>query len=799
MERPSVYSAFVELVLLFLAVVFTVVEKMIIPLGFMAVVIIGRYYAEVIDFVGNTVAMALDIAEVVIAPFSTEGTHSSSSSLTTTWSIIQLLLLVCLVVFLAILSARHTPQPTRQSLQDLLDETSRKFRVTEGTLRDWQSYGENQLRSNKELREQIKRLEAEKAQVIAEKVSKDKEIAESAEKIEHLTIDLDEAKSINRRLDNSRYIARHSLQVATARADRCEQAWKAAEDQISMLMARLDKPKKQDGSDNRVRQQATEIRALREDLAEKEKSHQARDQEIESMRTKFENSQARNRKQLDELKSFGSSLGQAQAAVEALEISMATQKAAAQLAAKDLDGARARILELERSLDTTKESLRQTRAESQESKDSLAEKDSSLQDAQATIMDLNDQVAELRLANQHQDLVQRIQLQTRQLSDSQAKGQRDEQALADKDASLRDSQEEVMNLKEQVEDLTAAKSQAANRAKVTKENHRREIEILSREIFTLTAGRNAQQAEQTDASANAMAVDDPVVEHLKTEVADHQERIKQLQTALDGAQTELRAAKANAGAMEAVDHRCDHTGCQQKESLQAAKFGKVHGDWMARGLRVATLEQQVQEQGLQIQNLRASTTTSPPVSNTASPDTLTPASRSEMSMQIAKLRTDSADHLVRARRELRKAIELEGKLREKSLECKELAAQLAREKVAASTRIEGAIREKIVGAKRALEEMKVERDRSRATNSTLLTRAEKAEKALAECQMQREHPGEEAEKLVGEATAVQADASAANPRKRGMDSEEGEEEWGASRAAKVSKPNPSESAEPAEG
>lgn len=827
MERPSLYSALVELVLLFLAVVFTIIEKMMIPVGVIAVATIGRYHSEVIDFVGDTVDMALDIAKAMLASFSTVDAHSSSSSLTTPSSIIQLLLLLCLVLVLAMLSARNKPLPTRQSLQDLLDETSRKFRETEGTLRDWQSYGENQLRLNKELQKQNERLQSEKEQIIAEKVSKDKEIADSAEKIEHLTIDLDQARMSIHNLEKSRFTARFSLKVATEKAERWEQACGVAEDKLSKLKQRINKSKSQRAADHvdtlpkalepvqndpddRFRQQSTQICALQ----------QALDQQAASFKIELDNRQAKLDQLGKRLTDFGSELGEVEASVETLEKSKATENTPAQqgpdtlaseklLADKDADlqAARAKIVELETlqattnnslgqtearahsletSLDTTNTSLQQTRAELQSSKESLAQKDSSLQDTQAEIMELKDQAEELRKQGTHHDLHQQIALLTRHVNDRQAKIQQAEQAVADKDTALRDSQEEVMNLKDQVEDLTAAHRQVRDRAdkaaaKVQSQHH--EILSLNQQLSDLAA-RHARQAAQMHASDNAMALDHPVVERLTKEIANHQEQIQRLQTALDGARTELSAAKSDADGMDVEDHHCDHSHCRRRELQQDSDLAKVQGDWMARGKKIAVLEKQARELNFQMQNLRASPTKSPQVSDTANPDTLATASRSEMNMQIAKLRTINADNLARADREVKKAKGLVEKLRVKDLECKELTEQLQREKVAASTRIEDAIRERIGGAKKAFEEMKMERDRCRANNSTLLTRAEKAEKALAECQMQREHPEEENEKLAEEAPAVQADESAANPRKRGRETEEGEES-GASRPAKI--------------
>lgn len=645
MEGPSLYCLLAELLLLCLEFVFSVAERVLIPVLFFVVAVTWRYSSEVVGFVSDAVAIALDIADIVASLFQNGDTHSPWSSFTTTGTIIQVLSLVCFMAFLGVLSACRSPQPTRQSLEDLLDETVQKFRVTEATLRNWQSFGEQVHASCNELRKQNEVLQLEKAQLIAEKDGKAKGFAESAEKIEDLTINLEEARTRNRDYEQHLHTGRLSLKRVRQRADKWEQACQAAEDEVSKLTEEVVAATKRastaptETEQSRARpdhtdcmtkaasltdqvdaQQAT-IRLQREDLAKKEKKARELLQLAASYKKTIDQKQAKINEQYESLTSYASLVSQSQASIAAWEEAGATNNASPQqeantlestrsLAAKDaeleeaqtaiqgledsltargisLQQSQARIQELEESLATMEQACQQSHAHAQGLEKSLNAKDRTLQQNQAEIRNLKGSLVAkdgcLRDAEvKRQNLNGQIASLTMHVNDRQAKFEQATKELEEKDASLRDSQEKVMNLEERVEELTEAAGEASGEAAgetagegagegaageaagpetaaassdtVTVENQRREIERLNGEVSALRAAENSREAERQDAMANAMAVDDPVLDSQTLEIATLQETIKQLRAALEGAQTELNAAKPDGEEMEVEGH-----------------------------------------------------------------------------------------------------------------------------------------------------------------------------------------------------------------------------------------------------
>ena len=118
------------------------------------------------------------------------------------------------------------------------------------------------------------------------------------------------------------------------------------------------------------------------------------------------------------------------------------------------------------------------------------------------------------------------------------------------------------------------------------------------------------------------------------------------------------------------------------------------------------------------------------------------------------------------------------------MEMKELTARLQREILAATTRVESTIQEKLAGARKFVEEMKTERDRCRANNSVLLQRVLEADTALAECQRQRDLSVAEAGRLMGELRVAQGDTGASNTKQREIAEGEGE-----AKPPKISRPD----------
>lgn len=162
------------------------------PVIFVAIVLFMRYFFEgTIDLIGDIVALTLDAIDLVAYHFETGYLQFPGLSIVTLISL-QLLPLGGFVAFLAYLTASYPPLalPTRQSLQDLLDEAVRKVQETGDRLLNAQRFTEDLQALYGELESQNKRLQVEKEQVNAEKDSVEKEIAEHARKIENLKTDL---------------------------------------------------------------------------------------------------------------------------------------------------------------------------------------------------------------------------------------------------------------------------------------------------------------------------------------------------------------------------------------------------------------------------------------------------------------------------------------------------------------------------------------------------------------------------------------------------------------------------------
>lgn len=650
---------------------------------FVAIVLFMRYLLEdTIDLVGDIVALTIDTTDFVAHQVSTGYTQFPWSSIITPISI-QLLSVGGFVALLAYLTASRPLLPTRQSLQDLLDEAVRKTQETEDKLLNSQRFTEKLQALYEDLLSQNKRLQVEKEQVIAEKDSTGKEIAESAKKIENLTTDLEVAESLNRRLERSRFTAQFSLQVAEKNADRLEQARKAADDKASKLTEELVKAEKLAVTAPRVTKQSREI----------------------------------------------------------LDHTDCTKKAAS--LADQVDALQKALKTLQDDQDNY---LRRQATETSALREALAEKEEN-----------------------HQALKKQVESLTIGINDRQVMISQLEESLAAKEACLQQAQADILDLTEQVEELNAAKGVEADLESVKVKSQRDEIEQLNGEVVALKAAYDAREVELMDASAAAMIVDNAAVEIQSKEIADLQDNVRQLQAALDQAQVALSAARPEGEEMDLEVHECDHTRCQQRELEQDGNLAKLQATSLAQEKKISELARQVREQEFRMQGNQATTTASPEA----------------VSLEAAKLRKEKADNLARARRDSKKETkELEDSLRAKNLELKELASELQVEKLAAATRVESAIRERMAGAKKALEEMKVERDRSRTNNSSLLQRAVEAETALAECQGQRERSVAEAGRLMGQLVVVQGGAGASNSKKREMEEEEGDP-----RPSKISRPD----------
>lgn len=358
----------------------------------------------------------------------------------------------------------------------------------------------------------------------------------------------------------------------------------------------------------------------------------------------------------------------------------------------------------------------------------------------------------------HHALKKQVESLTVGINDRQLRISQLEESLAAKEACLQQAQADILDLKEQVEELTSANGAAADLERVKVESQRVEIVRLNGEIVALRAAYDAREAELMDASAAPMQVDNAAVEIQSKEIADLKDTVEALQAALDQAQVALSAARPEGEEMDLEAHECDHTQCQRREFEQDSSLARLQATSTSQEKKILELERQVREQTFREQG-----------------DNATVATRSAGACEDAsKPRKEKADNLARARQNPRKGIkELEDSLRAKDLELKELASQLQGEKLAAATRVESAIREKMAGVQKALAEMKTERDRSRGNNSLLQSRALEAETALAECLKQRERSVAEAGRLMGELRALQGGAGASNSKKRENEDEGG--------------------------
>lgn len=752
------------------------------PVIFVVIVLFMRYFLEgTIDLVEDIVALTLDAIDLVAYHLKTGYLQFPGLSIVTLINL-QLLPLGGFVAFLVYLTASHPrlALPTRQSLQDLLDQAVRKVQETEDRLLNAQCFTENLQARYDELESQNKRLQVENEQANAEKDSIRKDTAEHAKEIENLKTDLAVAESLNRRLERKRFIVQFSLQVAERNADRLKQAHNAAEDKASKLTEELEKAKKravtvrrvtkqlredpdhtdclknaasqadrvdalqkalktlQSDQDNNLRRQASETSALREALVEKEENHQALKKQVESLMNDTED------RQLE---------------ISQLEESLTAKEACLQQAQAD-------ILDFED---------RQVKINQLE--ESLTVKEACLQQAQADILDLTEQVEGLNAAKDAAADLESVKLKRERNKIDQLHGEVVvlKESLIAKDACLQQAQADILDLTEQVEELNAAKGATGDLESVKMKSQRDEIDRLHGEVVALKAAYDSREAELMDASAAAMSVDNPADEIQPKEIANLQDNIKELQAALDQAHVNLSAARPVSDEMDLVSHECDHTRCQQRERQQDSNLAKVQAISSAQEKKISELERQVREQRFWTQGNPATIPASP----------ASPASPGVMSQEAAKLRKAKADSLGRAGRDAEKKIkELEDSLRAKDMELNELTARIQREIQAATMRVENTIREKLAGARKVLEEMKTERDRCRANNSTLLQRIQEAGTALAECQRQRDQSVAEAGRLMGELRVVQGGAGASNTKKREIEKEEGD-----SRPPKINRPD----------
>ncbi len=639
------------------------------PVIFVIIVLFMRYFLEgTIDLVGDIVALTLDTFDLV-AYHVAKGYPQFPGSYIITPNSIQLLSLGGFVAYLMYLTASHPPAlSTRQRLQDLLDEAVQTIQELEDRLLNLQRFTDNLQALYAKLQSQIKQLQADKEQLTAEKDSYGKTIAEHADKIKDLTTDLEVAESLNRHLERTRFTAQHSLQVAQRNADRSEQARKAADDKVFQLTEELDKEKQRAVTAQRVTEHVNHTAVLADQ-------------------------------------------------VEALQKALNTLR------------------------DDQAHDLRKQATESSALREALADKEEN-----------------------HHALKKQVESLTVETNDRLARISQLEESLAAKEACLQQAQADILDLSEQVEELKAAAGAAADLDRVEVKSQRDEISRLQWEVVELQAACDAREAALMDASAALMQVDNATVEIQSKEIADLKDNVKALQAALDQAQVALSAARPEGEEMDLEAHVCDHTQCQQRELEQDSSLAKLQAVTSAQEKKISELERQVREQEFR--------TLGGPASLTAQPEAV--------AQEAAKVR--KADNFARARRDPKEIKELQDSLRAKDLQLKELASQLQGEKAAAATRIESATREKLAGAKKALEEMRGERDRSRANNAAFQQRALEAEVALAECQRQRERSVAEAGRLMGELRVLQGGAGASNTKKREV--EEGE---GVPRPSKVSR------------
>ena len=684
---------------------------LVVPLMFVAFVLQMRYLfwpmidlmGDIFDLVRDFGALSLDAMDLMAYLIETRRwSHFPGSSLITPTGI-QLLSLGAFVAFLAYLTASHPAfLPTRQSLQDLLDEAVRKIQETEDRLLDVQRFTDNLQAQYAELQSQNKRLQGQNERVNAEndRIRDDKN--EHAAMVCALRDEIEAMESRENRLELSLRVARISLRDAERNADGLEQARKAADDKASRLTEELEKSRKRTVTARRVTKHSRE-----------EPDH-----------TECVKSAAIQADQVDKL----------QKALEALQVD---QQECLRRQASETSGLREALVDKEENHQALKqqvESLTVSNKDYQsridELEDSLAQKDASLQEAQAEILELSEQVEDHSAALKGQ-----VESLTISIDDCQSQISQLEESLAASKACEQQAQATILDLKEQVEELSAAKGAAAD----------------------LESVKVKSQRDEMDVSA-AMMVDNPADGDQSKEIADLQVHVRQLQAALDQAQVALSAARPVGEEMDSVRHECDHSRCQQREVEQDGNLAKLQAISSAQEKKISELGRMVRELEFRLQGNSATATASPEA----------------VSQEAAKLRKEKADNLARGRRDPKKEIkELEESLRAKNLELKELASELQGEKRAAATRVESVIREKMAGAKKAVEELKGERDRSRANNVTLLKRAVDAEAALEECQRQRERSMAEAGRLMGELRVAQGGAGTENPKKREL--EEGEE------------------------
>lgn len=408
----------------------------------------------------------------------------------------------------------------------------------------------------------------------------------------------------------------------------------------------------------------------------------------------------------DSLKAKTALLQQAQKEISGLKESLAVKEACLQKTQADtlLHGQTENLVNeekfkaLNKQIESLTNEMKDRQMRFRQMEESLASKDKSLQDAAAENLDLSDQVEDFKAA--------------------QAEASNLEEALASKDSQLQEAAATNMDLSDQVEALKAAQAEASTLEATKLESQRCDIERLNKQVLELQRAHASRETELTDTLSNAMVVDNVTVETQSKEIAGLQEQIRQLQAALDDASRSPNDARLEGEEMDLEVHECDHGQCD-------SQIAKLNAIVSSQEKQISALAIQLQEQEFRTRSPQTATTAGAPVTTA---DSLEP-----MRLELAKLQKEKADKTALANITIR---ELKTSLRANESKLKEVVAELQVEKVAAATRVESTIRERTAETKKALEDMRKDRDRCRTNNATLLKRAAEVEAALAECRRQ---------------------------------------------------------------
>lgn len=332
-------------------------------------------------------------------------------------------------------------------------------------------------------------------------------------------------------------------------------------------------------------------------------------------------------------------------------------------------------------------------------------------------------------------------LLTMSIQDHQSRLSQLEASLANKHASLIDAHAKIQDMSNQAVQLAATKAATTDLDKISQLERDLEKKDLNLQEAQTKVMNLKDQVDEFQAAA-AMTVDNPAVESQSKEIADLKAQVSGLQAALGQAQP--------VGKGKEVDrHQCDHSGCHQREVAQDSRAAKLQANIDFQVKRISDLEGRVREQEFNLQNTSG-------IGSSRAASVAVPPPRNERPGNSA-----------------RKVIqELQDSLRRKDMELKDLAEQLRIDRLAATTRVEEGVREQVAAYKKAMEDMKEQRDRTRSNNSSLMQRNTHAETALTQLEGQRDDAVAETGRLTGELYRVVGGGNVSGPRKRGMDGEE---------------------------